>query len=126
MTDGQDDDDHLPETDAIDSGSPEGVAAQTKKRSRAADKVAEFWKGVLSTEIGRAEIWRILADGGVFTSPFQVGPNGFPQPDATWFKAGQQALVFAEYHRLLLHDRVGVMLMLDENDPAFKAKARKK
>jgi hypothetical protein len=97
-----------------------GVKAQREKRKSHDLLVQEFWQAVLADQIGRAEVWRILQSGGVFQPPFACGPNGFPQPEATWFKAGQHGLVLGEYHRLLRIAPDGVRLMLQEHDPAWK------
>lgn len=107
--------------DVVDAGSRRGVRAQRKKRKRVEDRAGDFWRQCLGSEIGRAEIWTLLTSGGAFTAPFQVGPSGFPQREATWFRAGQQALCLGLYQRLMLYDFDAVRLMLQENDPLFKA-----
>lgn len=108
----------------VDAGSLDGVRKQSKRRKRQESRVADFWKASLSDEVGRSQIWDLLTEGGAFQPPFAVGPTGFPQPEASWFKAGQQALVLGLYHRLLAYDFDGVKLMLSEHDPRFKALAR--
>lgn len=126
MTDGTDPPDSsergsTDERDIVDAGSAKGVAKARKEAERKEARRRDFWKGVLSDPVGRAEIWSFLQEGGAFAAPFAVGPNGFPQPEATWWKAGQAGLVLGLYHRLMSIDFDGVKLMLTENDPRFKA-----
>lgn len=122
MSDDAPDDDapKAPDREAVDAASPEGVAAQRKSRKRKDNRSNVFWKSVLADETGRAEIWQLLNDGGAFTTPFQVGPNGFPQPEATWCRAGVRDFVLGLYQRLLAIDLEGVRLMLIEHDNRFK------
>ncbi len=116
-------DDDLPESPNPNAATGKGVRRQKEKLKNQDQLVREFWKAVLADPIGRSEVWRILKTGGAFTAPFACGPTGFPQSEATFFKAGQQALVLGEYHRLLRLDFDGIKLMLDENDPEFKKMA---
>ena len=84
------------------------------------DELAEsFWRSVLGDAIGRREIWAILQTAGTFDERFSVGPNGFPQSEATWFSAGQKALGLRIYHSLLVRDHQNVYQMHLENDPRF-------
>lgn len=104
----------------VDAGSPEGVARARKNRKREEDRGADFWRAVLSDPVGRAEVWQLLQEGGLFATPFAVGPNGFPQPEATWFTAGKKALVESLFLRLMGVDIDGVKLMLtDAGHPFF-------
>lgn len=123
MIDGESDNPEpaAPLLEIVDAATPEGLRTQSKRRKRTDDRVGDFWKSVLLDEVGRAEVWKFLIDGGAFTPPFAVGPTGFPQPEATWFKAGQQAFVLGFYHRLMSIDIDGVKLMLGEHDSRFKA-----
>lgn len=120
MTDVEETDDQQPESPHPNAATGAGVRRQKEKLKDQAALVREFWSAVLRDPIGRAEVWRILQSGGLFAPPFACGPNGFPQPEATWFKAGQHGLVQAEYHRLMRIDFEGVRLMLSEHDPAWK------
>lgn len=122
MTDDDDVESDAPEyPNGPPSPNPDAASRKGTKRQREAlqkhqDLVAAFWQQVLADPVGRAEVWRILSSGGAFRAPFACGPNGFPQPEATWFKAGQQALVLGEYHRLMRYDLAGVRQMLSESD----------
>jgi len=85
-------------------------------------ETADFWSGVLSTEIGRREIWRLLNDGHAFDERFACGPNGFPQPEATWFQAGESSFARRLYLTLARIDRAATLRMHDENDHRFVKK----
>ena len=79
----------------------------------------EFWRQVLAHPIGKREIWGILADASTFGERFACGPNGFPQSEATWFHAGEQALGLRLFLRLQMLDPEGVFAMQREHDPRF-------
>jgi len=84
-----------------------------------------FWKAVFADPIGRREMWALLQDMHPFETVFACGPSGFPQPEATWFKAGEQQLGLRLYQSWHQIDPEGVMLMQRENDSRF-AKPRKR
>lgn len=84
----------------------------------------EFWTAVLASDIGRREIWRMLAAGHPFETRFGVGPNGFPQPEASWIHRGEQDLALRFFFTLQRIDPQGVLLMQTEHDPRF-AKPRR-
>lgn len=109
-----------PDQDAVDAGTKRGTRKQRERKRTNADIEAGFWREVLKSEDGRAVIWRHLNRAGTFATPFAVGPNGFPQSEATWFKAGQQALGLELYQNLMRIDYLGVHAMLQQCDPAFK------
>jgi hypothetical protein len=110
----------VPETVEIDNaGSVEGITKKRKRAKRASDKAEEFWKGVLSTETGRREMWNLVAGTHAFEDRFLCGPNGFPQPEATWYEAGKRDWGQGFFHMLVKYDRAGSFLMLDEHDPRF-------
>lgn len=105
---------------------------QLKRIDIEAEEASMFWRDVFSTTVGRREMWGLLRDaqpdGNPFVPPFACGPNGFPQSEATWFRAGQYALGQHFYQRWIQLARDGALLMLDEHDPRFvhTAKARRK
>lgn len=122
-------DDDEPEIDNDDSGA-EDTPAQDAASKRSYDKklteielrqkeARDFWKAVFAIPVGRREMFEILKSSNAFDPPFMCGPNGFPQPEATWFHAGQHALGQRLFLSWSLLDRDGVNLMLDENDPRF-------
>jgi hypothetical protein len=82
-------------------------------------EVQRFWQGVFSDPVGRAEMWGILQQAGTFDDRFGVGPNGFPQPEASWFHMGSRSLGLRLYQSWSAFARDGVFLMQDEHDPRF-------
>ena len=98
-------------------------ATQTKKR-RLTQKMREredneWWLAALRSEVGRRCLWSLLSDAHAFEERFACGPNGFPQPEATWFQAGEQNFGLKFYHRLLMRDPLAVSALHRENDPRF-------
>lgn len=118
------------EQPTVDASTRAGVRQQERKVDRERREGEEFWRRTLADPVGRREIWRLLAgEGGahVFEERFAVGPNGFPQTEATWFAAGEQAFGLRLYQHLMRIDRAGVFLMHDEHDQRFaKPKPRRK
>ena len=87
----------------------------------------EFWKAVFASPVGRREVWQLLQSCHTFEERFACGPNGFPQPEATWFHAGEQSFGLRLYQKLMRLDRAGLGIMHDEYDSAFiKPPLRKK
>lgn len=107
------------------SGDMDNASSRTRSEShkrrvaREAHEARLFWNQVFETQVGRREMWRLLDQMHPFESRFAAGPNGFPQPDATWFNAGQQAIGFQIYQSWFVSNRDGVGKMHDENDPRF-------
>ena len=116
------DDDDEPE--AVSSEVPADDAAVEPKAYRAKQRDAEqrdmerakFWRDVLAGEIGRREIFALLTDAHAFEERFACGPNGFPDPHATFFHAGEQAFGHRLFLTVLKYDRARTLLMLEEND----------
>ena len=109
-----------------ETGAPRVNAAEPaslrKARARASlrkEEASDFWRRALGSEVGRRELWGVLASAHAFDERFACGPNGFPQPEATWFEAGQQALGFRLYLSWLRLAPEGVGLMMAENHPAL-------
>lgn len=109
----------------VDVSTFEGLQKAAKSRRRKGNKSRDFWRAVLSTPVGRAEIWALLNDAGTFGARFGVGPNGFPNDHQTWFNAGQQEFGQRWYQFLLVIDLEGVRKMLAENDSRFKAEVKR-
>ena len=113
----------LPETTNLTD--PKAVRRSRDKQKREQQEEDSFWRSVLNDKTGRRVMWHFVntvCHG--FTPPFKCGPNGFPQPEATWFRAGQYALGQGWYQHWMQHDRDGVLLMLDEHDPRFKGRKK--
>lgn len=112
-------DESQPDTGPVNAADP---VAHRKRLTKAAlyhRDVERFWQGVFSNPTGRREMWAILQQAGTFEDRFGVGPNGFPQPEQSWFHMGQRSLglrLFLSWQALA---RDGVILMQDEHDPRF-------
>ena len=129
----EDDDDIPPFEDGTEENEeiqPNAASPAAVKRRQSKQKLQirdenNFWKSVFADPIGRRAMWNLLQETKINETVFACGPNGFPQPEATWFNLGKQELG----HRLLrswtLIDRDGVFAMQDENDPAFSGKSKK-
>ena len=134
MTDDDADPDKETVADANDPGKPATETADSpkvKQRKLTAKQERrqreEFWRGIFSSEVGRREIWRLMFAndmGHPFETRFSCGPNGFPDPAATWYERGSQDLARRQLDTLTTIDRAGVFAMLDENDQRFIAMAR--
>lgn len=110
-------DEELPLPPAVDPKAPARRRLSQRKELQLAN---EFWRSVLADETGRRELWRLISDDGhAFEERFACGPNGFPQPEATWFNAGEQAFAMRLYQRLLALDPVHVRQMHLEHDSRF-------
>ena len=107
--------------DVVDAGTVAGVSAQRKRVKHDADRAGDFWRAVLADPVGRHEIHNLLDEVGAFKKPFQQSSAGFPDPESTWFKAGQQAMGLSLFMRLMRHDFAGVNTMLLEHEPFFQA-----
>lgn len=117
------DDDQLPgdEPAATENvGTRSGVRKRIRKAEFAENQSREFWKRVFADPVGAREMWGILQACHAFETKFACGPNGFPQPEATWHALGEQSVGRRLYDSWLLLDRDGVLRMQDEHDPRFK------
>ena len=122
-TDDQQDELFPVEQPTVDASSPTRMRKQRTRSALEAKERADFWRGCLSTKVGRREMWRILESAHTFETKFACGPNGFPQPEATWFAHGEQdhgPRIFFSWQRI---DKDAVFLMLEENDPRFAKSA---
>ncbi len=120
------DEPETPEGEPSDEAEPSVNAAEPKSlkaaRTRAKlrkEQTSDVVRRAFSTEPGRRERWEILQTAHTFEERFACGPNGFPQPEATWFEAGQQALGFRLYRSWMRLAPEGVALMMIENDPGL-------
>lgn len=110
----------------IDAGNPRAVK---KRRQDVEDEQREidlFWASLMKLPLGRKIMWGLLRDCGTFDASFQCGPNGFPQPDATWFKAGQKAVGEGLYLKLSVVAREDTLRMHDEYDSRFPKPLKKR
>lgn len=135
---GDEDDDELPVEGSRDENAdakipnaadPVRIARARQRADFEADQRAEFWRGILSTEIGRMVMWEVLIGMHTFEERFAISPSGFPQPEATWFQAGEKAAGWRLYDALRKAAFEEVHQMHLEWDSYFvemKKKTRKK
>lgn len=101
----------------------EDEAAEEARRGEAARLEEEasaqrFWAGVFADRVGRREMWRFFhEESHAFNAVFPTSPIGFPDPNATFFAAGEQNLGLRLYHRCLRFAQQGVAWMHIEHDP---------
>lgn len=115
------------EQPTVDAGSARGVRSRKREIDRERREGDDFWRRMLNDPIGRRELWRMLADLHTFEVRFACGPNGFPQPEATWFQLAEYAYGQRLYLSWSRIDRAAVFMMHDEHDPRFaKPKAPRK
>lgn len=128
------DDERLPEDDdldepdeqaaepkpAADASTRRGVRKQELKSAREMREAAEFWRRVFADTTGRREMWKVLASLHTFEDSFAVGPNGFPQVEASWFRAGQSSAGKRLLDSWTILDFLGVYRMRREHDPQFR------
>jgi hypothetical protein len=119
----------LPLDEQPEQGFDAGDPAQVRRREttqqikeREADR---FWRGIFIDPVGRREMWLLLEAAKPFEERFACGPNGFPQPEATWFNAGQQSLGLRIYQTWLAKFPDLVIEMQRENDPRFMPPPKK-
>lgn len=108
------------DTPADDAGSKRGYTRKVNEIERREAEARTFWNEVFATELGRREMWGILAAAKTFNFEFGCTPSGAAHPQATWTEFGQQQYgwrLFRSWKKLVPR---GVMLMLDENDPDLK------
>lgn len=117
---GDDPENDLPSAQpTVDAARPVSVRRQREKANLAEENAQKFWQRVFADPVGRREMWNILQEAHTFNERFACGPNGFPQVEATFFHAGEQAFGLRLYQSWMLMDRAGVMLMHDEHDVRF-------
>lgn len=115
-----DDSDLFGDSPEDDSASPRQVESKKRRIARERREREDFWRGVFASEVGRREMWGIIGvQAHAFETRFACGPTGFPQPESTWFQAGEQDIGQRLYQSLFYVDPKGVMLMLQEHDPRF-------
>ncbi len=107
------------EQPTVDAANPVMVRGRKKKVELERLQAEEFWKRVLSDPIGRREIWQLLQTCHTFETKFGVGPNGFPNSEATFFHQGEQAIGQRLYQSLSIIDRAAVFKMHDEHDSRY-------
>lgn len=102
---------------AVDARAHGRIRAGKKLKARESEK---FWRDIFESELGRREMWGLLQSAHAFEERFACGPNGFPQVEATWLHAGEQALGQRLYQTWLVRFPELVALMHSENDVRFQ------
>ena len=109
-----------------DDGTPsalaptENIADPVRNRRRKVERGfqererLEFWQSIMSTKIGRREMWDLLENGHAFQTQFAVTPAGFPDANAAWFHAGEQAYAYRLFLTMMKNDPANTQVMLQE------------
>ena len=122
----EDDRDPLEQLDGpAEGGEPNATPTAYKRRlskiEQAEADVSEFWRSVMADPAGRRAIWGFIAETcHAFETKFPCGPTGVPQPEATWFHAGKQAVGFDLYNEISARCPQETLKMRGENDTYFK------
>jgi hypothetical protein len=118
--------------DGPDLAAPPDTASGRRRVERKAERLRReqresdaFWRAIFADPVGRREMWRLLATLHPFEERFAVGPNGFPQVEATWFHAGEQSFGCRLHRSWFKRDPQGVMRMHAEHDPDFAQPKRR-
>jgi hypothetical protein len=104
----------------FDAGDPTHVKRRERKASLLERRSRHFWETIFGTEVGRREMFKLLRDCHAFEDRFACGPNGFPQPEATWFQAGESSWGRRLVQTWMVNHTDAFALMLRENDPRFQ------
>lgn len=99
---------------------PERKRRRESKKARKEREDREFFRFIVSSEVGRRFMWSILREAHTFETMFPAGPVGFPDPNAVWFQAGKQDLGQRLYQTWHAKAPGEVMSMLIENDHRFQ------
>ena len=104
---------------------------ETKQRAQRRQQLEgeQFWRQIFCSEVGRREMWRLIAgpEGAhAFETRFMAGPAGIPDPNASWHARGEQDFGLRLYHAWLRDNPAGIALMHAENDPRFSVTRRRK
>lgn len=115
-----------PEEGIGNAADPTAMRVAREKREEYAAQAERFWRGVLADPVGRREMWALIESAHTFEQRFACGPNGTPQPEATFFHHGEQSFGLRFYLKLQFLDREGVWRMQDEHDPRYRSPAKPK
>ncbi len=103
-----------------DASNLQTVRGKRQKQLQSNAEIIIFWRSLLSQAIGRKVLWDFLNNQcHIFEDRFACGPNGFPDPQATWFHAGAKSVGERLYRTLLRTDLDNVHLMHREYDSSF-------
>lgn len=113
------------QTRTTDVATPKGLGKQQREQYLRDRERRDFWQQVFDSAIGRREMWTILAEAHPFEVRFGVGPNGFPNEQASFMHLGEQQLGLRLYLTWQGAAPDGVRLMLEENDQRFQTPTTK-
>lgn len=117
------------ETPTVDASSVRTVRKRVREAERQEQEKRAFWEAVFANPVGRREMWAILSKAGAFEVKFGVGPNGFPQSEASLYYAAQRDFGQCLYLTFCSYAREDVLRMHDEYDTrviAFKKDHKKR
>lgn len=104
----------------VDVATKRGRTRQERELVTQEQERTVLWRTILSTVVGRREIWNILAAAHPFEIKFGLGPSGVPDPQATFMAMGEQQFGLRWFFKLQVLAPGEVAQMLLENDPRFK------
>lgn len=114
------DDTPSPKPDEMpNAADPEQLKKKRRRKISAEERRREFWERVFADADGRAQMWEILRESGWSKVDFGTGPNGFPQPEQSWFNQGAKHLGDRLFRTWLHLCPEGTLLMLREHCPEF-------
>lgn len=113
-------DEELEKLTEFDAGDPVAVKRQKRKADIQEREARRFWDYIFGLEVGRREMFKLLRDCHAFEDRFACGPNGFPQPEATWFQAGESSWGRRLVQTWMANHTDAFAQMLRENDPRFQ------
>lgn len=116
---GEPSDEAEPVSGMVNAADPASVKRARTKAKLRQEQTSDVVRRAFSTEPGRRERWEILAAHGTFEPRFGVGPNGFPQPEVTFYNLGARDVGFNLWLSWMRIDPVGVAQMMQENHSAL-------
>jgi hypothetical protein len=117
--------DRLP-AETVNAADPASLRESRRTQRRAQEQGDEFWRKVMADEVGRREIWSFLQACHTFEERFACGPNGFPQPEASHYQAGERDTGLRLYRSLMRIDHDKLHQMHVEHDAVFAKSKRRK
>lgn len=88
-----------------------------KQKKLDAENSLYFWKAILTSVVGRREIWGMLIDTKAFDDTFGCSPNGSTSEQETWFHLGKKSYGMKFYYKMMAINPEAIVAMHKENDP---------
>ena len=92
----------------------QAVKDQEDKTKIEAREASAFWRAILSDQVGKREVYKLLIQMDAFDVPFAASPIGFPDTNATFFKAGKISAGQILYQMLAITARAELFKLQDE------------